>query len=130
MPSRAGIGVRVSSSPRTGNLRVAWKVRLGGWSLRSMPCSACHERVRARSSSRPPTQTGKRPGLRGSALWDDPELLHHRQRIEDTPVLAHEAVVAEAHDVDELHVDALAGGRDAYELALVGPGRPHPRDDL
>ena len=46
--------------------------------------------------------------LRGRALRDRAELLHHRHRVEDAPVLARETVVAEADDVDELDVDALA----------------------
>src|SRR3972149_3641754 len=68
-------------------------------------------------------------GLCGRALRHNAELLHHRQCIDDTPVLAHETV-AEAKDVNELHVDAPAGCRDAHELALVGPRRPHSRDSL
>lgn len=40
----------------------------------------------------------------------------------DTPMLAHETVGAEAHDVNELYVDAPAGCRHAHELARVGPG--------
>ena len=42
------------------------------------------------------------PGLGGRAHRHHAELLHHRQGVEDTPVLVHEAIVAEAEHVDEL----------------------------
>ena len=84
-----------------------------------------------RALSPDPTD-GRRPrfGLGGRARRHNAELLHHRQSIDDAPVLAHETVVAEAEHVDELHVDALSGGRHAHELTPVGPGVPHAGDDL
>ena len=39
-------------------------------------------------------------------------------------------VVAEARNVDQLHIDPLAGRGHAHELTLVCPGEPHSRDDL
>lgn len=50
--------------------------------------------------------------------------------VEDAPVLVCKTIVTKAHDVDCLHVDALAGRGDAHELALMGTGAPDPRDDL
>ena len=43
---------------------------------------------------------------------------------------ATKAVVVEPHDVDQLHVDALAGPGHAHQLTLVSSRRPHTRDDL
>jgi hypothetical protein len=42
-------------------------------------------------------------------------------------MLSHEAVLVESHDVDERHVDALAGRGHAHQLTLVSSGRPHAR---
>jgi hypothetical protein len=52
-------------------------------------------------------------------VWDDAELLHHRHHVDDFPVLVRETVAAEPNDVDELHVDALAGRAHAHQLPLV-----------
>ena len=38
---------------------------------------------------------------------DGAELLHHRQSVEDTPVLVGKTIVTEPGDVDQLDVDAL-----------------------
>ena len=46
------------------------------------------------------------PGLCRSAGGHDAELLHERQHVRDTPVLADQARAVEPHDVDELHVHA------------------------
>ena len=76
-----------------------------------------------------PCQAARRHGdLGGRARRHNAELLHHRQRIEDTPVLLHTPTVVEAEYVDELHVDALSGCRHAHERTLVGPRVPHSRD--
>jgi hypothetical protein len=45
-------------------------------------------------------------------------------------MLRDKAVLVEPHDVDQLHVDALAGPGDAHQLTLVSSRRPHTRDDL
>jgi hypothetical protein len=45
-------------------------------------------------------------------------------------VLVHEAVVAEAEDVDELGVDALPGRGRVHELSAVGARVPQASDDL
>jgi hypothetical protein len=65
-----------------------------------------------------------------SAYISDAEPLHHRQHVDDSPMLGHEAVLVEPHDVDELHVDALAGRGHADQLTVVSSGRSHARDDL
>src|SRR5918994_5727705 len=71
-----------------------------------------------------------RLALRGRLLGDGPELLQHRERVEDPPMLAGKAVVAEPDDVDQLDIDALAGGWHAKELALVSSSRTSARDYL
>lgn len=40
-------------------------------------------------------------------------------------MFSHEAILLEPHDVDELHVDALAGRGHAHQLTLGRPGGPH-----
>ena len=69
------------------------------------------------------TVLGRRAG-RGA------ELLHHRHHVEDPPVLVRQSVIAEANDVDELHLDGFARCRHAHELALMGSGRRHAGNDL
>jgi hypothetical protein len=68
--------------------------------------------------------------LGGRSVWNRAELLHHRERVEDAPVLVGEAVVANADDVDRLHRHALVGGRHAHELARVRSGAANATDDL
>ena len=56
------------------------------------------------------------------------ELLHHRRHVDDSPLLGHEAILVEPHDVDQLHVDAPAGRGHAHRLTPVSSGRSHARD--
>ena len=51
----------------------------------------------------------------------DAELLHERQHVRDAPVLASQARAVEPHDVDELHIHALApvGGTPMKEPLWV-----------
>jgi hypothetical protein len=51
-----------------------------------------------------------------SAYTSHTELLHHRQHVDDSPTLSHEAVLVEPHDVDELHVDAPADRGHSHQL--------------
>jgi hypothetical protein len=67
--------------------------------------------------------------LSRSAYTSRAELLHHRQHVDDSPLLGHEAVLVEPHDVDQLHVDAPAGRGHPHQLTPVSSGRSHARDD-
>jgi len=58
------------------------------------------------------------------------ELLHHRELVGQSPVLARPPVLAEPDDVDELHLDPPAGRGHSHERALVRPGHDHARHDL
>ena len=69
-------------------------------------------------------------GLSRRAGGHDAELLHERQHVGNAPVLADQAVTVEPHNVDELHVHALAGRRHADELAFVRSGELHARHGL
>jgi hypothetical protein len=68
--------------------------------------------------------------LGGNAFRDDAELLHHGHCVEYTPVLSRAPVVAEADDVDELHVDVLPGRWNSHELTLMRARGSHAGDDL
>ncbi len=68
--------------------------------------------------------------LRRRPLGYGSELLHHRHRVEDAPMLAREPIVAEPQDVDQRHFDALARRSESHELALVSPGGLRAHDDL
>ena len=50
--------------------------------------------------------------------------------VDDSPMLSHKAVLVISHDVDELHVDALAGRCHAHQLTLVSSRRPHTQTTL
>jgi hypothetical protein len=55
--------------------------------------------------------SGEPMDLSEGTLRDSAQQLHHHQRVEDAPVLAGKAIVAEPGDVDQLDVDALAAAR-------------------
>src|SRR5690349_116721 len=58
-----------------------------------------------------------------------PKLLHHTHGVEPEPALG-DLAVHEAHDLDPGGLEALAGGRNAHELALARAAEVCVADDL
>src|SRR5215831_14636676 len=111
-----------------------------------MRCSCCAGRVTYGRPGTVPRLTVSGSPLMGSAavaglverrrllcrrcFRDRSQLLHHRERVEDAPVLVGKTVVSEADDVDQLNINGLASSGHAHELTLVGSCPSNTCDDL
>jgi Response regulator receiver domain len=96
-----------------------------------------------RSHPRPPTKKPLRVAAASGRLCDllgvgdsylpgagdGAQLLHHAHLIHLAPMF-HSLAPLKADDIDHPDGDALAGGRNAHELALVGAAPGHANDDL
>jgi hypothetical protein len=108
--AQAAMRARESNPPRRESSRIA--------AIRSAPAGppdALPSVVSVDASRQSPN--GCVPGW--SRTGECTELLHHGERVEDSPMLVREAIVAEPDDVDQLDVDALEGCGYTHEPALL-----------